>query len=307
MTDAVIATTGLHKSYGHTPALAGLDLDVRTGEVFGFLGPNGAGKTTTIRVLLDLIRPSAGTASVLGLNPQRQGTAIRGRIGYLPGDFLVDGRQTGRELLTYLANLRGGVGKARIAELADRLDLDLSRTVRSLSRGNRQKVGLVQAFMHRPELIIMDEPTSGLDPFLQQEFTVMAREVADEGRTVFMSSHVMSEVQKTSDRVGIIRDGVLVTVEQVAGLLESATRDVEIVFDRPPPAEEFAALEGVSEVRTDGTVLRCVLDGRADTLVKKAAQYTVLSITSEEPDLEDVFFRRYSDGPASTPGPDVRA
>ncbi|MGB8020781.1 MAG: ABC transporter ATP-binding protein [Candidatus Nanopelagicales bacterium] len=298
-----IAIEGLRKDYGHTQALRGLDLEVRTGEVFGFLGPNGAGKTTTIRILLDLIRPSSGTARVLGLDARHDGVALRRRIGYLPGDFLVDGRQSALELLTYLGNLRGGVPRSTITALAERLSLDLGPHIKTLSKGNRQKVGLIQAFMHAPELLILDEPTAGLDPFLQQEFTVMAREVAADGRTVFMSSHVMSEAQKTSDRVGMIREGVLVTVEDVERLLETATREVEIVFAEQVPPDEFQGLEGISDIVVDGPAVRCRLDGRADALIKVAARHTVLSLISQEPDLEEVFFRRYSSGVGSSPTP----
>jgi ABC-2 type transport system ATP-binding protein len=199
-------------------------------------------------------------------------------------------------LLSHLAHLRGGVPAARIADLAERLSLRLDVPIKSLSKGNRQKVGLVQAFMHEPEVLILDEPTSGLDPFLQQEFTAMAREVAEAGRTVFMSSHVMSEVQKAADRVGIIRQGVLVAVDEVDNLRETASRRVEIVFDRPVDPVPFAALDGVDDLVVDGALLRCRLQGRADGLVKAAAAHTVVSLTSEEPDLEEVFFTRYSAG-----------
>ncbi len=292
--DEVILTRGLEKAYGRTRALAGLDLEVRAGEVFGFLGVNGAGKTTTIRILLDLIRPTRGSVRVLGLDPRREGVALRRRIGYLEGEFTVDGRQSGHELLTYLGHLRGGVAPARITDLADRLRLDLARPIGTLSKGNRQKVGLVQAFMHDPELLILDEPTAGLDPFLQQEFAAMARAAVAEGRTVFMSSHVMSEVQKTSDRVGIIRDGRLAGVDTVESLRASATRRVEVVFAGPVAPEPFAGLPGVSEVRVDAAVLHCRLDGSADALVKALAAHDVLSLTSEEPDLEEIFFDRYA-------------
>jgi ABC-2 type transport system ATP-binding protein len=269
---------------------------VHAGEVFGFLGVNGAGTTTTIRIVLDLIRPTAGTVRVLGLDPRRRGVELRRRLGYLEGDFTVDGRQSGHELLTYLGCLRGGVPAPRIAALADRLHLDLSRPIGTLSKGNRQKVGLVQAFMHEPELLVLDEPTAGLDPFLQKEFTAMAREVVAEGRTVFMSSHVMSEVGKVSDRVGIIRDGRLASVDSVESLRASATRRVEAVLAAPVRADDFAAVAGVSEVdvEVDGTVLRCRLDGPADALVKALASHEVVSLTSEEPDLEEVFFDRYA-------------
>ena len=293
MTGPVILTEGLVKRYGRNRGLDGLDLKVQPGEVYGFLGPNGAGKTTTIRLLLDLIRPTQGRATVLGLDPRRDGVALRRRVGYLAGDFVVDGRQTGRELLTFLGSLRGGVPRARIDELAGRLDLDLGRKVKTLSRGNRQKLGVVQAFMHAPELLVLDEPTSGLDPFLQQEFVAMVREASHAGRTVFMSSHVMGEVQQTAHRVGIIREGRLVTVERVETLRERAVRKVEIHFDVPLPAAEFAALAGVSGLRVDGTVLRCRLAGRADQLVKAAARHTVVDLLWEEPDLEELFFDYY--------------
>jgi ABC-2 type transport system ATP-binding protein len=294
MADAAIETEDLVKTYGRNRGLTGLDLRVERGEVYGFLGPNGAGKSTTIRLLLDLIRPTSGRISVLGGIPRRDGVALRRRIGYLAGDFVVDGRQTARELLTYLGNLRGGVPRARIDELAARLDLDLGRRIKGLSKGNRQKVGVVQAFMHDPELLVLDEPTSGLDPFLQQEFLAMVREARADGRTVFMSSHVMSEVQQTADRVGIIREGRLVTVARVEELREQAVRRVEINFADPVTEAEFAALPGVSEVAVTGTTLRCRLDGRADALVKAAAGHTVVGLLSEEPDLEELFFGYYS-------------
>ena len=296
MAEPVITVEALHKSYGRTPALRGLDLQVHRGEVFGFLGPNGAGKTTTIRILLDLIRADSGSVDVLGTDPRRQGVALRRRLGYLEGDFVVDGRQSARELLTYLGNLRGGVPASRIDGLAERLRLDLSPRIKTLSKGNRQKVGLIQAFMHSPELLVLDEPTAGLDPFLQQEFTAMAREVVAEGRTVFMSSHVMSEVQKTSDRVGIIRDGALVAVDTVESLRASSTRRVEIVLAEPVDPQEFERVDGVSELSVTGALLRCRLDGPADALLKAAAAHTVLSITSVEPDLEEVFFDQYANG-----------
>ena len=294
--EPVIAAEALEKTYGRTRALAGLDLEVRPGEVFGFLGVNGAGKTTTIRILLDLIRPSAGSVRVLGLDPRHDGVELRRRLGYLEGDFVVDGRQSGHELLTYLGHLRGGVPAARITGLADRLRLDLGRPIGTLSKGNRQKVGLVQAFMHDPELLVLDEPTAGLDPFLQQEFTAMAREVVAEGRTVFMSSHVMSEVEKTSDRVGLLREGVLASVDTVESLRASATRRVEVVLGAAVPADTFTGVPGVSDVHVDGALVRCRLDGPADALVKALAAHEVLSLTSEEPDLEEVFFDRYAGG-----------
>ena len=298
MTD-VIRTERLAKFYGRRRGLDGLDLEVREGEIYGFLGPNGAGKTTTIRILMDLIRPSSGTAAILGQDPRDGGPALRRRLGYLAGDFVVDGGQSSRELLTHLAHLRGGVAQQRIEQLADRLDLDLSVRIRSLSKGNRQKVGLVQALMHEPELLILDEPTSGLDPMLQQIFLGLAREAKAGGQTVFMSTHVLSEAQQTVDRVGIIRDGRMVAVESVEALRRRAVRRVEIHFDEAVAPDAFIGLDNVLDVATDGPVLRCRLAGRADALVKAAARYPVDSVVIEEPDLEELFFTYYRDEEAS--------
>jgi ABC-2 type transport system ATP-binding protein len=297
--DLAIITENLTKQYGRRRGLSGLDLAVTTGEVYGFLGPNGAGKTTTIRLLLDLIRPTGGRMSVLGLDPRREGVMLRRRIGYLPGEFTVDGRQTGRELLTYLGNLRGGVPRARIDGLAARLDLDLSPRIRSLSRGNRQKVGLIQAFMHEPELLIFDEPTSGLDPLQQQEFVAMVRHAREAGQTVFMSSHVMSEVQQTADRVGIIRDGRLVAVDLVEDLRERSMRTVEVHFAEPVAPSEFIGLRGVSDVAVTGNVMHCRLFGRADPLVKALARHTTVNLLVQEPDLEEIFVNYYREEAAS--------
>jgi len=291
--DVAIEASGLAKRYGRIVGLDSLDLEVRSGEVYGFLGPNGAGKTTTIRLLLDLIRPSAGRATVLGVDPTRAGPELRQRIGYLADDFVVDGRQTAGELLTYLANLRGGVPHARIDALANRLDLDRSKAIRSLSRGNRQKVGVVQAFMHEPELLVLDEPTSGLDPFLQQEFASLVRESVASGSTVFMSSHVMSEVQRIADRVGIVRKGRLLAVDTVETLRHRARRRVEVVFADRVDVEHFRSVRGVTSVEVDGTTMRCLLDGEADDLIKAIAQRRVITMTAEEPDLEEIFFHFY--------------
>jgi ABC-2 type transport system ATP-binding protein len=292
MTD-VIQTDALTKTYGRRRGLAGLDLDVHEGEVYGFLGPNGAGKTTTIRILLDLIRPTSGRAMVLGEPPRAGGPALRRRVGYLPGDFTVAGGQSGRELLTHLGNLRGGVSAGRIHALADRLDLDLAARIDRLSKGNRQKVGVVQAFMHEPEVLILDEPTSGLDPIIQQRFLELVAEARAAGQTVFMSSHVLSEVQQSADRVGIIRDGRLVVVEAVDALRRRAVRRVEIQFDAPVPAEAFSGLPDLRDVEVVGSTLRARLAGRPDGLVKAAARFRVADLKVEEPDLEELFLTYY--------------
>jgi len=290
---AVIRTEALTKRYGTRRGLDGLDLEVRPGEVFGFLGPNGAGKTTTIRLLLDLIRPTGGRAEVLGLDPRTGGPTLRRRLGYLAGDFVVEDGQSARELLTFLGNLRGGVARERIERLAERLDLDLRTRLRSLSKGNRQKVGLIQAFMHEPELLILDEPSSGLDPLVQQTFLDMVREARAAGQTVFMSSHVLSEVEHSADRVGIVRDGRMIAVEGFEALRARAVRRVEIRFETAVPAAAFAGLPGVDQVSVEGEMLRCLQTGRADALVKAAAQYPVATILAEEPDLEELFLTFY--------------
>ncbi len=295
MADPAISTKDLTKTYGRgARGLAGLDLEVKTGEVYGYLGPNGAGKSTTIRILLDLIRPSGGTVRVLGLDPRTDGVALRRRIGYLAGDFVVDGRQTSRQLLTYLGNLRGGVPAARITELAERLGLDLDRQIRGLSKGNRQKAGIIQAFMHSPELLVLDEPTSGLDPFLQQEFVHLVQQARRDGATVFMSSHVMSEVQQTADRVGIIRDGRLVAVESVESLRAHAVRSVTLTFDGAFDPADFARVPGLTNLAVAGATLRGRLAGHPDELVKAASRYTVRDLLCEEPDLEEIFFHYYA-------------
>jgi ABC-2 type transport system ATP-binding protein len=292
MTD-VIRAERLTKYYGRRRGIDGLDLAVRAGEIYGFLGPNGAGKTTTIRLLLDLIRPTSGEARVLGEPPRSGGPALRRRVGYLPGDFVVDGGQSVRELLTHLGHLRGGVAPARIAGLADRLELELDTRIGSLSRGNRQKVGIVQAFMHQPELLILDEPTSGLDPIMQQRFLDLAREARAGGQTIFMSSHVLSEVQQSADRVGIVREGSLIAEEAVEILRARAVRRVEVRFEAPVDPGVLAGVEGVSEVRETDGELRCRLAGRADPLVKALARYPVSTLVIEEPDLEELFLTYY--------------
>jgi ABC-2 type transport system ATP-binding protein len=289
----VICTEQLVKRYGQRRGLDGLNLAVKSGEVFGFLGPNGAGKTTTIRLLIDLLRPTSGFIQVLGIEPRTGGVALRRRIGYLPGDFVVDGRQSVGEYLTYVANLRDGVPRSKIEELSERLNLELRARIRSLSKGNRQKVGLVQAFMHEPELLILDEPTSGLDPIVQHTFLDLIRTAKLAGQTVFMSSHVLSEVQQSADRVGIVRDGKMVAVEQVETLREHAMSLLEIRFDSPVPREAFDGLLDVYDLVIDGLVLRCRVRGRADALIKAAARFTVVSIRAADPNLEELFFSYY--------------
>ncbi|WP_204056870.1 ABC transporter ATP-binding protein [Microbispora corallina] len=290
---AVVETEGLTKFYGTRRGLEDLTLAIQPGEVFGYLGPNGAGKTTTIRLLLDVIRPTSGRATVLGADTRD--TRVRARIGYLPGELALEGREKARDYLEFLAGVRGGVSRGRIDELAERLDADVSVRMSELSKGNKQKVGLIQAFMHEPELLVLDEPTSGLDPLVQQEFLAMVREVRTSGRTVLMSSHVLAEVEHVADRVGIVRSGRLVAVEDVAALRERAVRHVEFHFDAPVPKEAFEGLPGVRDLVVEGTSLRCTIDGRPDALIKAAARFTVVHMVSAEPDLEEIFLTYYSE------------
>ena len=297
MTDQMaIHTEKLTKHYGDVHALVDLDLDIRPGEIFGFLGPNGAGKTTMIRTILDEIRPTSGSASILGLDSQESAVEIRHHIGYVPGDLALYPNLTGKDTLTYFANLRGGVDWGYVDQLAERLDADLSKKVGELSSGNRQKVGLIQAFMNQPEVLIMDEPSSGLDPLVQREFQAMMREVAGEGRTVFLSSHTLSEVQRVADRVGIIRHGVLIAVEGVASLRSKAIRTVNLYFDTEVDGSVFEPLPGVRDVAVNDHHVTLSFDGQMETLLKVVTdRFHLLDITTEEADLEEIFLTYYRD------------
>jgi len=289
----VIRALGLTKFYGRHRGIENIDLEVRHGEVFGYLGPNGAGKTTTIRLLMDFIRPTRGSVNILGLDCRGDSLEARRRTGYLAGELSMYGDLTGDELLHYVASLRKGVDRDYVAQLAKRLDCDLTRQVRTLSHGNKQKVGLIQAFMHRPELIILDEPTTGLDPLVQQEFYRLIGEAKADGRTVFLSSHVLPEVERVCDRVGIIREGRLAAVETVEALKSRAVRRLEIHFASTIPAESFRAVPGVRDVEVRDSVLTCTVIGSLDALVKAAARFEVVNIVSREPSLEEVFLTYY--------------
>jgi ABC-2 type transport system ATP-binding protein len=292
-TTDIIRTEQLTKSYGSARGIIDVDLVVEQGEVFGFLGPNGAGKTTAIRTILDLIRPTSGKAFVFGIESAADPVAIHRRIGYLPGEFTLYDRLTGSQTLTYFANLRGGVDRAYQADLVERFDLDPSRRFREYSKGNKQKVGLVAALQHRPELLILDEPTSGLDPLVQQTFSAVIRETVADGRTVFLSSHVLSEVEKSCDRVAIIRDGRLVRVDRVDALRDLAHHQVELRFAGPVPAEAFDHLPGVSDVSADDHVLRLRVAGPISPVVQAAAKFELLDFVSREPSLEETFLAEY--------------
>jgi len=289
----VIETEKLTKSYGPHRGIVEVDLSVAQGEVFGFLGPNGAGKTTTIRTLLDLIRPTSGVARVFGIESSADPVAIHRRIGYLPGEFTLYDRLTGAQTIRYFANLRGGVDPVYQAALVERFDLDPSRRFREYSKGNKQKVGLVIALQHRPELLILDEPTAGLDPLVQQSFFGALRELIAEGRTAFVSSHILSEVEKSCDRVAIIREGRLVKVDTVEGLRDLAHHQVELRFAGPVPETAFSGLAGVSDVQVDNHVLRLRVSGPITPVVQAAARYELLDFVSREPSLEETFLAQY--------------
>ncbi|OAI40034.1 ABC transporter [Actinobacteria bacterium SCGC AG-212-D09] len=298
MSDApAITTSGLSKDYGSGRGLFGLDLEVRRGEVFGFLGPNGAGKSTTLRLLLSLIRPTAGSARVLGLDTVGGSLEIHRRVGFLPGDLALYPKLTGQVVLEFFVQLRGGVD-ARVRDaLVERFGAELDRPIRELSSGNRQKLGLVQAFMHEPELLILDEPVAGLDPLVQQSFHALLGEVSAEGRTVLLSSHTLSEVERVTDRLAILRSGRLVVVDSVDNLRRVAVQRLEIEFGAPVDPREFRRLPGVVDVDAAGTTLTVSFEGSADAVVKAAAAHEVQAIRPRADDLEDIFLRYYREDP----------
>ena len=293
MAEPVVVTERLTKRYGRNRGIEGISLRILRGEVFGLLGPNGAGKTTLIRTLLNLLHPTGGSARIFGLDSRRDSRAIRARIGNLPGDFAADRRMTGRELLRYLAALRGMDGLGRAEELAARLRADLDRPIGALSRGNRQKIGIIQALFHAPELLVLDEPTSGLDPLMQEEFLRLVREERAAGRTVLLSSHELDEVQRVCDRVGLIRSGRLVTVEPVEGLLDNAPRRVSVRVDGRIEEAELAALPGVSDLRVNGEAATFRVSGELDPVVKALAARRVVDLEVARPTLEEVFVAYY--------------
>ena len=294
--DVVIRTRGLTKSYGSVAAVVDADMEVRRGEVFGYLGPNGAGKTTTIRVLLDHIRPTSGSATVFGMDTRANSVAIKRRVGYLPGEFSLYDSMTGEEVLTYMANLRGDVDWDYTRDLADRLDANLGREFSQLSRGNKQKVGLIQAFMHRPELVVLDEPTGGLDPLVQQAFYDMIDEVKADGRTVFFSSHNLPEVERVCDRVAFIRGGRLIAVEDVNDIVQKAFHRFEARIADDFTAEEFQSVPGVAAVSVSGDAVTFDVIGSPDAVVKTLARHSVTKLFTHESALEDVFLAYYSEG-----------
>ncbi|HEY4752458.1 MAG TPA: ABC transporter ATP-binding protein [Candidatus Limnocylindrales bacterium] len=293
-TGAAIRIAGLVKHFGRVEAVRGIDLEVRRGEVFGFVGPNGAGKSTTIRCLLDLIRPTSGSIEVLGGHPRTDGVAVRRRIGYVPGELRLPERMTSRQLVGSVGRLRGGVDEALVASIAARLAIDLDRPMRDLSSGNRRKIALLLAFAPRPELLILDEPTSGLDPLMQHEFLAMVAEARDAGVTVFLSSHVLSEVQRAADRVAVLRAGRIVIQGTVDELRGQARQRIEVWFADDIDAAEFRAVEGLDDLVVEGRRLAATLSGPIDPVLAALARHPVASLVVEEPDLEDAFLGLYA-------------
>ena len=290
---AIIETERLTKSYGPHRGIVDVDLQVQPGEVFGFLGPNGAGKTTTIRTLLDLIRPTSGRARVFGIETTVDPVAIHRRIGYLPGEFALYDRLTGGETIAYFANLRGGVDPAYQADLIARFDLDPSRRFKEYSKGNKQKVGLVVTLQHRPDLLVLDEPTAGLDPLVQQTFFELLHETVREGRTAFLSSHILGEVERTCDRVAIIREGRIVKVDRVEALRDLAHHQVELQFAAPVAPGAFAGIPGVSDVVAEDLRLRMRVTGPIAPVVYAATAFDLVDLASHEPTLEETFLAQY--------------
>jgi ABC-2 type transport system ATP-binding protein len=293
--EIALMTQGLTKSYGKVRALRGVDLEVRRGEIFGFLGPNGAGKTTTIRCLLDLIRPDGGTARVLGIDPQADPVAVQARTGYLPGEMAFKDNLTAERQLRFFSDMRGGKADWGFArQLAERLDLDLKRPIKNLSKGNKQKVGVVQALMHRPELLMLDEPTAGLDPLMQQEVLGLLREAKAAGATVFFSSHIMSEVEAVAERVGIIRLGKIVEVAETALLINRSLRHITVRFQEPVDSSVLAELPGVKVLsQSDGISVTLQVEGKMDALVKALGAFPVSDLETARPSLEEVFLAYY--------------
>jgi ABC-2 type transport system ATP-binding protein len=294
--EPVIIIDNLHKSYGRIQAVKGISMRVERGEIFGFLGPNGSGKTTTIRCMLDVIRPDAGTVRILGLDAQRDTLQMHRHIGYLPGDVRLPGQMTGKQVINYFSRLQGRE-PVLLKDLVARFDVEIKRPLKGYSKGMRQKIGIVLAFMCDPDVLILDEPTSGLDPLLQKVFNEFLLEEQARGKTVFMSSHIMSDVEKVCHRVAVIRQGELAAVEEVETLREKAGQRVTVSFgnDEHVTEEELARVPGVSNVKHHNGAYQLSVSGSMDTLVKALSQHEVVRLQAEEAPLEEVFLKFYEE------------
>jgi ABC-2 type transport system ATP-binding protein len=293
--DIALVACGLTKAYGKVQALRGVDLEVRRGEIFGFLGPNGAGKTTTIRCMLDLIRPDSGTLRLLGIDPQADPVTVQARTGYLPGELHLNDNVSAERQLRFLANMRGGTTDwGHVRTLAERLQLDLGQPIKNLSKGNKQKVGVAQALMHRPELLLLDEPTSGLDPLMQREVLALIREARADGATVFFSSHIMSEVQAVADRVAMIRSGEIVEVAETGSLVDRALRHATVEFKKPVNCDALTSLPGVTLLARENSIrLTLQVAGDMEALVRVLGSLPVRDLETSKLSLEEVFLRYY--------------
>ncbi len=295
MSDVVVQTEALTKFYGNHRGIVEVDLQVHQGEIFGYLGPNGAGKTTTLRILMGYMRANSGTASLLGLDPHDNSHEVLRRVGYLPGELSLYEELTIKEFCQYFGHLRGGVKWSFVEELAERLQCDLRQRISTLSHGNKQKVGLIQALMHQPELLILDEPTNGLDPLIRHEFFKLITEFKTQGKTILLSSHVLSEVERVCDRVSIIRNGKVIAVENIGKLQLHTIHDVEIHFLENFKVREFEKLENIRSVSVVNRVLKCRVLGNMDQLIKLAAKYKIRSLNCHQPSLEEIFLDYYGD------------
>jgi len=303
--EPVIVIDNLFKSYGKVQAVKGISMRVEKGEIFGFLGPNGAGKTTTIRCMLDVIRPTSGTLRVLGLDTQRDKMALHQRIGYLPGDVRLPGQMTGKQVIDYFSRLQGRE-PVLLQQLLERFDVEMKRPLKAYSKGMRQKIGVVLAFMCDPEVLILDEPTSGLDPLLQRTFNEFLLEEQARGKTIFMSSHIMSDVEKVCQRVAVIRQGEIITIEEVEKLRQKAGQRVIVEFGDAVSADEVARMPGVSMVTSHNHAYHFNVSGSMDALIKALSRHEVLRLQAEEAPLEEVFLKFYENPQAETSTPGSR-
>ncbi len=298
-TNHAIACRELTKFYGRQRGIENLNLAVRKGEIFGFLGPNGAGKTTTIRLLMGMLKPTAGDASIMGMDSWRDSVNIKLKVGSIPGDVSLYEQMRVHDLLDYVDRFRPGPDRLR-DELSRRLNLDMKKKVKSLSRGNRQKVAILIALMHDPEILILDEPTLGLDPLMQQEFYAILAEFKERGRSIFLSSHILSEVERSCDRVGIVKQGRLVDVRAIEDLRKNKIRHMDVAFREPVATEEFESLPAVLSVERLNRHLRITIRGEVDPLIKQIARHEVLDLTFTQPSLEDFFLSFYGPEPSNS-------
>lgn len=288
----MIHTNNLTKFYGKSVGLLSLNLTVKEGEIFGFLGPNGAGKTTTIRLLLDFIKPTNGTASIFGYDTRKESVKIKEKIGYLPGDYSLYDNLTGEEIINYIGKLHKKYNRNKMEILVERFDVDIKKKLKRCSKGMKQKIQIILAFMNNPELLILDEPTSGLDPLLQQEFYKLLSEEKKDGKTIFLSSHILSEVEKECDRIAIIKNGKLVIISDINELKEKRGKIMEIRF-KDVVDENFLRIDGITHIKKDGEIFKLYVHSNENEIIKRIAHYNIESLTFKDTPLEDIFLEYY--------------